>query len=247
MELKPEMTVGEIASLWPRTIPVLQRHGIDFCCGGSRTIGEACVNGAIPFDTLAGELAAVCAGPEAGAIDWTTEPLSGLVDHIVTRYHRSLDEELPRLTALADKVASVHGAKHPETLPQLVDTFRELSNELSSHLQKEERVLFPHVRDLEKASRGLRPAFSVPFGLASGAIGVMEHEHDDAGRALETIRRLTGGFRPPDDACGSFRALYAGLELFDADLRQHIHLENNILFPRAIAMERTLAGDAALS
>jgi len=145
--------------------------------------------------------------------------------------------------ALAEKVATVHGANHPDTLPALRDTFRSLKEELDSHLEKEEHVLFPYVRELETAARGLRPSMSIPLGLASGAIGVMEREHEVAGLALKTIHRLTDGFRPPDDACGSFRALYAGLEIFEADLHGHIHLENNILFPRALGMERKLGGD----
>jgi regulator of cell morphogenesis and NO signaling len=184
-------------------------------------------------------------GPEARGIDWTVEPLGTLIDHILDRYHKGLREEMPRLQALAEKVASVHGANHPETLPSIRDTFHSLADELTSHLEKEERVLFPYVRELETASRGRRPAYTIPLGLASGAIGVMEREHEVAGLALKTIHRLTEGFRPPADACGSFAALYAGLEIFETDLFAHIHLENNVLFPRAMVMEQSLSGQAA--
>jgi regulator of cell morphogenesis and NO signaling len=245
MNVRPETTVAEIASSLPRAIAVLQRHGIDFCCGGRRPIAEVCAEKGIAFDELAGELASTGSGTPESGTNWATEPLNALIDHILDRYHKTLGEELPRLDALADKVASVHGARHPETLPGIREAFRGLKAELESHMEKEERVLFPYVRELETAARGLRPAYSVPLGLATGAIGVMEREHEVAGLALKTIHRLTGGFRPPDDACGSFRALYAGLEIFEADLHAHIHLENNILFPRAIGMERKLGGDGA--
>jgi len=243
MNVRPETTVAEIASVLPRAIPIFQKHGIDFCCGGRRALADVCSEKGIGFEALAGEIESAGAEIAPAAVDWTSEPLGALIDHILLRYHKTLGEELPRLAALADKVAKVHGANHPETLPQLRDTFLALKDELESHLEKEERVLFPYVRELETASRGLRPAYSVPLGLASGAIGVMEREHEGAGLALKTIHRLTACFHPPDDACGSFRALYAGLESFEADLHAHIHLENNILFPRALGMERKLSGE----
>jgi regulator of cell morphogenesis and NO signaling len=245
MNVRPETTVAEIASGLPRAIPVFQRHGIDFCCGGRRALADVCAEMGIGFEALAGEIATAGSEPAETGTDWTSEPLGALIDHILERYHKTLGEELPRLDALAVKVAAVHGANHPDTLPELRDAFRALKDELLSHLEKEEHVLFPYVRELETAARGLRPAYTVPLGLGSGAIGVMEREHEVAGLALKTIHRLTDGFRPPDDACGSFRALYAGLEIFEADLHAHIHLENNILFPRAIGMERKLGGERA--
>jgi regulator of cell morphogenesis and NO signaling len=245
MNVTPETTVAEIASGLPRAIPVFQRHGIDFCCGGRRSLAEVCSEKGIGFEALAGEIASAASEPADTGTDWSTEPLGALINHILERYHKTLSEELPRLDALAVKVATVHGANHPDTLPGLRDTFRALKDELESHLEKEEHVLFPYVRELETAARGLRPAHTLPLGLGSGAIGVMEREHEVAGLALKTIHRLTSGFRPPDDACGSFRALYAGLEIFEADLHAHIHLENNILFPRAMGMERRFGGEGA--
>jgi regulator of cell morphogenesis and NO signaling len=245
MNVRPETTVAEIASTLPRAIPVFQKHGIDFCCGGRRALAEVCAEKGIAFDALAGEIASSGNGPVETGTDWAAEPLNALIDHILERYHKTLGEELPRLDVLAEKVAGVHGANHPDTLPGIREAFRGLKEELESHMEKEEHVLFPYVRELETASRGLRPAYTVPLGLASGAIGVMEREHEVAGLALKTIHRLTDGFRPPDDACGSFRALYAGLEILEADLHAHIHLENNILFPRAIGMERKLGGESA--
>lgn len=244
MHVTSETTVAEIASTMPRSIPVFQRHGIDYCCGGKRSLAAVCSEKGVAFDAIVGEIETADRPVAEAGTDWANEPLGSIIDHILTHYHASLKEELPRLLALAEKVTSVHGANHPDTLPALRDTFRSLKDELDSHLEKEEHVLFPYVRELETAARGLRPSFSLPLGLASGAISVMEREHEVAGLALKTIHRLTGGFRPPDDACGSFRALYAGLEIFEADLHRHIHLENNILFPRAMGMESKLGGDA---
>jgi len=242
MIVTPQTTVAEIASAMPRAIPVFQRHGIDFCCGGRRALADVCAESGVGFETIVGEIETAGLLPDPSGTDWASEPLGALIDHILLRYHASLKEELPRLQALAEKVATVHGANHPDTLPALRDTFRALRDELDAHLEKEEHVLFPYVRELETAARGLRPSLPIPLGLASGAIGVMEREHEVAGLALKTIHRLTDGFRPPDDACGSYRALYAGLEIFEADLHRHIHLENNILFPRAMGMERKLGG-----
>ena len=245
MNVTPQTTVAEIASAMPRAIPVFQKHGIDFCCGGRRALSEVCSEKGVGFEAIVGEIESATRKPVGSESDWTTEPLGALIDHILTRYHAELRQELPRLEALAEKVASVHGAAHPDTVPVLRETFVALKDELEAHLEKEERVLFPYVRELETAARGLRPAMSLPIGLASGAVGVMEREHAFAGLALKTIHKLTDGYQPPQDSCGSFRALYAGLEIFEAELHAHIHLENNILFPRALAMERRLQGDAA--
>jgi regulator of cell morphogenesis and NO signaling len=245
MNVTPQTTVAEIAGAMPRAIPIFQKHGIDFCCGGRLALAEVCSEKGVGFETIVGEIETADRQPAGSETDWATEPLGTLIDHILAHYHVDLKNELPRLQALAEKVATVHGAHHPDTLPVLHDTFRSLKAELDSHMEKEEHVLFPYVRELETAARGLRPSFTIPLGLAGGAIGVMEREHDVAGLALKTIRRLTDGFSPPDDACGSFRALYAGLEIFEADLHRHIHLENNILFPRAMGMERRLGGEWA--
>lgn len=242
MNVTPQTTVAEIASAMPRAIPVFQKHGIDFCCGGRRALAEICVEKGVRFEAIVGEIETASRRAASTETDWGTEPLGALIDHILARYHASLREELPRLEALAEKVVTVHGARHPDTLPALQETFRSLKDELDSHLEKEEQVLFPYVRELETAARQTTPSRDVALGLASGAVGVMEREHEVAGLALKTIRLLTDGFRPPYDACGSFRALYAGLEILEADLHTHIHLENNIVFPRALGLERKLGG-----
>ena len=238
MNLTPETTVADVAVAVPRAIPVFQKHGIDFRCGGRRALGEVCAEKGVAFDALAGEIASSAAEPGSGDHDWTTAPFSDIVRHIIDTYHAPLRAELPRLEALLTKVAAAHAEAHGETLARIGATYRPLRAELESHMEKEEHVLFPYLVELERVSRGLRPPHTIPLGLAAGATGVMEREHESAGIALAALRRLTGGYRPPDGACGSFRALYAGLEIFESDMHRHIHLENNVLFPRAIEMEQ---------
>jgi len=242
MNLTPETTVADVASALPRAIPVFQKHGIDFCCGGRRPLREVCAEKGVSFEALAGEIESSTTAQEPDDRDWTVAPLPDIVARIVDGYHAVLRTELPRLDALIVKVAAAHGETHGATLAPLGETFRQLRAEMESHMEKEEHVLFPYLLELENASRGLRPATSIPLGLASGAIGVMEREHETAGLALTTMRRLTDGYRPPPGACASFRALYAGLEIFESDLHRHIHLENNVLFPRGLGMERRLSG-----
>jgi len=169
--------------------------------------------------------------------DWQTASLNELIDHIPTKHHAWLKTELPRLSRILHKLTEAHGAKHGDTLRALAGTFQALQQELDAHMMKEEVVLFPIIRSLEAASQaGVQPA---PFhgGSVANPIRVMEHEHDSAGRALAEMRATTANYTLPADACNTYRALYDGLQELEADLHQHIHLENNILFPRAAALE----------
>ena len=242
MDLTPETYVAKIATRHPGTIRVFQRHGIDFCCGGKRPLAEACSEHGLQYETLRRELAAEMAGPSPDERNWDEAPLAELADHIVARYHDRLREELPRLAAMADRVLTVHGEKYPDVLPALARTFHGLRSELESHTMKEEQILFPWVREMEGIARtGANPA-GLPGPSVDGPIAVMEAEHDDAAHALAELRRLTDGFQPPTGACTTFRGLYHGLAELEADTHQHIHLENNVLFPRAQALESELTG-----
>jgi regulator of cell morphogenesis and NO signaling len=244
MELAADTHVADIAAHNPAAIPVLQRHGIDFCCGGRRPLAEVCHDRGLDVDAVRDEIAAATAETAETAAperDWTEAPLADLTAHIVTRYHGSLRVELPRLAAMADRVLAVHGAKHPDVLPALVRTLQALRTELESHIAKEEQILFPWIEELERrggnGSTG-RGAEATPATPSVGApIAMMESEHDEAAGALAEMLRLTGGYQLPEGACTTFRGLYHGLAELEDDLHRHIHLENHVLFPRALALE----------
>ncbi len=236
MNITPETRVADVATANPATIKIFQRQGIDFCCGGKRPLAEVCEEKGMSFRALQEALEG--AGGEAPQLPAGDAPLTEIVRFVVDHFHAGLREELPRLGEMVAKVLNVHGERHPE-VKDLAATFRALREELEMHLLKEERVLFPYVERLEALVLQGRPLTTPPF--ADGPIGAMEHEHDDAGRALARLRELTGGYVPPADACNTFRGLYHGLEEFEAALHQHIHLENNVLFPRTARLERELA------
>jgi regulator of cell morphogenesis and NO signaling len=229
--------VGEIAAAQPASIRVFQKFGIDFCCGGKRPLAEVCEERQIEYDELASAIAS--AELPRDDSDWSGAPLRSLVGHIVTRYHDTLRHELPRLGAMAAKVNDVHGAKMPGTFPRLNAVLQDLADELTSHMAKEEMVLFPAVEELEAAKdEGRRPETRFPRGALRMPISVMEQEHEHAGNLLAALRELTGAYAPPEWACNTFRGLYAGLDELERDLHVHIHLENNILFPRAAQLEQ---------
>lgn len=221
MPIQADTTVGRIAADHPIATRVFARHQIDFCCGGGRPISEICEAKNLATEEILAEIEAELATAEPDTERWTEAPLTELIDHIVEAYHRRLDEELPRLEFMARKVLRVHGEKAPDVLPALVDTFLGLRNELEDHMAKEEQILFPMIREGQGAS-------------ASAPVSMMEHEHDSAGRALQRLRELTDDYRVPEGACNTWRALWHGLAALEEDMHQHIHLENNILFPRAL-------------
>jgi regulator of cell morphogenesis and NO signaling len=233
-----ETTVGQLVAEEPSRGPILERLGIDYCCGGKRTLAEA--SAAQKLDPQA-VLAALQAGADApGPVEknWSQAALTELADHIEATHHAYLRAELPKLSERGEQVLRVHGANHPE-LAEVRDVFQALRAELEAHMEKEEFILFPMIRDLE-AGQG----HVFHCGSLRNPIGVMEAEHEAAAEALAKLRRLTADYTPPGDACSSFRSLLAGLAAFDADLHQHVHKENNILFPRAIAAEQAALGAA---
>jgi regulator of cell morphogenesis and NO signaling len=238
MTVDTAKTVRELAVELPSAIRVFEKFGIDYCCGGHRTLEQACTVSKSEVDAvLAALTAAENSRAETQTTNWSEAPLADLMAHIMNKHHAYVRQELPRLGALATKVATKHGPNHPETT-QVQEIFEALSDELTTHLMKEEQVLFPYVERMEEAVIEKRPnAQSSCFGTVQNPVRMMEMEHDSAGEALRELRKVTNDYRAPQDACMSFQALYKGLEEFEADLHQHIHLENNILFPRAIAME----------
>ena len=228
MSITDTTTIAEIAAEYPSSIRVFQRFGIDFCCGGRRPVRVACEEQGLSFEALEQALNRAEAVPAAGVRDWTHEPLHALIDHIVTTYHMALRNDLPRLEAMATKVAGVHAAKSAN-LSRIQDCLGELSADLNQHMWKEELILFRAIRAME--SSGLHSSMGI-----SAPISVMEHEHDHAGRLLAELRTLTDDYVAPEWGCGTVRALYRGLAELEAAMHVHVHLENNILFPRALQL-----------
>jgi len=238
MTIADTTTVGQIAAESPNATRELEKIGIDYCCGGSRTLGEACAEAKISVDEVLERLQKATAAPKPDADkNWQDQPLADLIAHIQGTHHVFVRGECPRISALAEKVVGVHGKNHPE-LAEVQAVFSGLAGELSVHLMKEEQVLFPYIVRLEEASVAGEPAPPAMFGTVVNPVRMMMQEHDGAGEALREMREATKNYSLPEDACASYRALYEALQGFEADLHQHIHLENNILFPRAVAAEK---------
>jgi regulator of cell morphogenesis and NO signaling len=234
-----QTTVRELATANPAAVRVFKKYGIDYCCGGYRPFAVACGERGLSAEAVLAEIAALVpsGAPEP---DWSGASLTDLVAHIVNRHHAYLNRELPALEAAMQQVVAKHGPKYPEMLPRLEEIFAGLKAELESHLRKEEAVLFPAILELEAAEAGRRTPPVLPFGTVRNPIRMMEHEHDQAGQALAAMRSLSRDYAVPDDACPTFRGLYHSLDELEQDLHTHIHLENNILFPRAAALEASL-------
>jgi regulator of cell morphogenesis and NO signaling len=233
-------TVREIALEQPSSIRVFEKYGIDYCCGGRKPLIEACAAGNLEVDAVIAALELAAQSPVPVATDWAQEPLESLSGHIVATHHAYVKRELPRLAILAQKVVNRHGATTAE-LPVIQATLAKLDEELTQHLAKEEAILFPYVVLLEHASANGSAKPHGCFGTVANPIAMMTQEHDAAGALLAEIRRLSHSFTTPAGACPTYHAFYDGLKDFEQDLHQHIHLENNILFPRAIELEASNA------
>jgi regulator of cell morphogenesis and NO signaling len=232
----PTQTVREIALEQPHSIRVFERFGIDYCCGGRKPLAEACVEKQLPVDEVLAALESASNSAAPLPVDWSQATLGKLIDHIVATHHVYVKTELPRLAVLAQKVVNRHGDTQAH-LPAMQKLLALLDEELIHHLGKEEHVLFPYIAKLEGAliSGGAHP--EACFGSIESPIAMMTSEHDAAGALVAEIRRLSENYTTPVGACPTYHAFYDGLKEFEQDLHQHIHLENNILFPRAIAME----------
>lgn len=238
MVIQSSMTVGEIAAASPAAASVLERYGIDYCCGGARPFEDACRERGLPAAAVQQDLDRAVAATDVPETDWNTAPLRDLIHHILATHHEYLKLELPQLGQRLVKVVRAHGDKDPATLGELEAVYEGLWRELDLHMHKEEMMLFPAIERYEAAANAGLPLPPSPFGTIGNPIAVMESEHDSAGDALRRIRELTHDFQPPAYACATYRALLEGLQSLEADLHTHIHLENNILFPRAIELER---------
>jgi len=229
-------TVREIALRQPSSIRVFEQFGIDYCCGGRKPLSEACAENGVAMDTVVAALESASVASAEPVQDWSRASLQSLSEHITANHHSYVKRELPRLYELAAKVVARHGTNHAE-LPEIQSAVLQLGDELTQHLAKEELVLFPYIAMLETALATGGDAPKSCFGTVENPIAMMTSEHEAAGELLAEIGRLSNRFTTPQDACPTYHAFYDGLHEFEQDLHQHIHLENNILFPRAIALE----------
>ncbi len=236
MEIRSDTRVADVAAEHPATIRVFQRYGIDFCCGGKRPLGEVCAELKVELDHLTRDLDRAVAGPGEQGSAWHAGSMADVIAGIIERYHRPLDDELPRLAQMMQKVLSVHGGRHPE-LAEVGEIFGAIRSELRPHMRKEEEMLFPYLVRIEAAAALGAALGEAHAGSLAGPIAAMEAEHAQVGRGLAALRERTGGYRPPSDACNTFRGLYHGFAELERSLHEHIHVENNILFPRAGRVE----------
>jgi regulator of cell morphogenesis and NO signaling len=230
-----DRTVGELAAEMPTSIRVFETWKIDYCCGGRTPLTDACAAAGKSVEEFSAELARAAALPE-GARDWASETLKSMSAHIVSMYHQYTREELATLAPIAEKVLGVHGDRRPE-LASVVALLRDLTGDMLPHMLKEEQVLFPYVDQMEEAIEGHRPAPTPFFGTVKNPVRMMMQEHDRVGEILAQLREVTDEYTPPESACFSYRELYRRFAELERLTHEHIHVENNIYFPQAVALE----------
>lgn len=239
MNLSNETKVKEIALSNPGARHILEDAGIDYCCGGSKSLQEACLKANVSEAEILRQLRQNSERVEPSESRWVSAPLAELTKHIRERHHQYVRNSIPRLRELLAKIREKHGGNHRE-LGEIEKLFGDVAREMLMHMQKEEQILFPFIDALERASDGdgtIEPPF---FQTVKNPIHSMMKEHDSAGELMRQIRDASNGYKAPADACPSYQAAYQGLEQFEKDLHLHVHLENNILFPRAVELEATV-------
>lgn len=238
MIITEDKTVAEVVTENIKAADVFKKHGIDFCCGGGITIEKACSKNGVEYSILEGELNAVDQNVSR-SYNYDGWELGFLIDHIENVHHTYVEESIPIILQYAEKVAKVHGHHYKEVV-EIYNLFIEVSKELTAHMKKEEFILFPYAKQLAKAEKEQTKPSMPHFGTVNNPIAMMENEHESAGDVFKTIAKLTNNYNAPKEACNTFLALYSKLEEFELDLHQHIHLENNILFPKSIQLEQKL-------
>lgn len=227
------VTVGEIVAHDYRTAEVFKRFGIDFCCGGKKPLSKVCQDKGVAIEELQEALLALDASPVTATLPFDEWDLPFLAEYIVNVHHQYVRVKVPLIIQYAEKVARVHGERYPENM-KIAELFMDLGHALLLHLQKEEEILFPYIKNLAQSETN--PVLAAAFSV-NGPIQVMEMEHEEAGELMDDIRQLSHDFTPPEGACNTYRVLYSLLQEFEEDLHQHVHLENNILFPKVIALK----------
>jgi regulator of cell morphogenesis and NO signaling len=237
MNTTKEKTIGEMVADDYRTAGVFESFGIDFCCKGNQTIDEVCENKNISKSLLHNDLEKIKVSEDNQVADYKSWPLDLLADYIEKKHHRYVENKTPFLKQYLDKICTVHGKNHPE-LFLINDLFNQSAGELAAHMKKEELILFPFVRKMAIAKQENHPSPLPPFGTVQSPIKTMMHEHDTEGEIFRRIKELTNNYTPPLNACNTYKVTFALLKEFEEDLHLHIHLENNILFPKSIEMEK---------
>lgn len=237
METTNKVTIGEIVAQDFRTAAIFSKYGIDFCCKGHRTLDEVCEKKKIDENLLTQELDAVLKSGGSQSIDYKTWPLDLLADYVEKTHHRYIGEKTPALIQFLNKLCKVHGERHPE-LFEINKLFTESAGDLATHLKKEELILFPFIRKMVSAQIEQRYLEAPHFETVENPVAMMKEEHEAEGERFRKIAELTNNYTPPADACNTYKVTFAMLEEFEKDLHTHIHIENNILFPKAIQLEK---------
>lgn len=236
MNITPDLFVKEVVRLNFKTAPIFQANNIDFCCGGNKSISEACIEAGVNTEQLIKKLEILTAQKDQDSEYINNLSLQELSNYIVKRHHGYVHESIPILKKNLEKVCQVHGEHHPE-LFEINELFSSSAGNLTMHMQKEELMLFPFIQRLESAKKSNSPIPRSPFGKVSNPISMMMEEHQLEGDRFDEISKLSNNYRPPEDACSTYEVTFKQLKDFEDDLHRHIHLENNILFPKAIELE----------
>ncbi len=239
MNITSDQKVGDIAAANPSATRVLEEAGVDYCCGGQRSLHDACLHAGVAEEEILERLRQNQAAAGDGDQNWVSAPLGELTEHIRAKHHRYVREAVRRIQPLAAKVKGKHGQNHPE-LAEIEELFSQVSREMLGHMQKEEQILFPYIEAIERAANGQESIERPFFQTVRNPVHAMMQEHDAAAALVGQIREKSSGYSLPDGACASYQALYHDLHEFETDLHRHVHLENNILFPRAVDLEPTV-------
>lgn len=239
MNITKDTIIGALVAQDYRTASVFKNSKIDFCCNGNRTIEDACIQNDLDSETLITQLKAVANQTQDSGIDYNAWPLDLLVDYVEKKHHRYVETKIQEITPFLEKVVRVHGDRHPE-LAEVEQLFKASAGELTQHMKKEEMILFPFIRKMVEA-KNTGTAVQASFGTVQNPIRMMMHEHDGEGERFRKIAALTDNYTPPADACNTYKVTFALIKEFEEDLHLHIHLENNILFPKSLEMEASFA------
>ncbi len=232
-------TLGELAASDYRKAEVFRKFGLDFCCGGKKTLKEVCAQKGLDAELVESAILEIDKTPKGHSDNFNDWDIDFLADYIVNKHHKYVTNSIPMLTELCAKVVKVHGEAHPE-LREISDNYFSVAEELLGHMPKEEQILFPYIKNLVRSKKAHLKFENPPFETIENPVKIMENEHYLVGVRLESIKQISNNYTPPPNACTSYTVLYAKLEEFANDLQEHIHLENNILFPKAVKLEKEL-------